>query len=52
MPLFEGLEDKEHTIKLTVSDVAANVWVKGYTTQIFALLSASDNNNCKAISLV
>jgi hypothetical protein len=51
LPLFEGLEDKAHVIKFTVSDEPANVWVKGHTVQIFALLSASDNPNCKAIKL-
>ena len=52
MSLFEGLEDKEHTIKFTVSQEPANVWVKGHTTQIFALLSASDNKNCKSVLLI
>ena len=27
--LFEGLEDKEHLLTLTVSDEVSNVWVKG-----------------------
>lgn len=52
MPLFEGLEDREHVIKFTVGDQPANKWVVGYTTQIFALLSASDNRGCKTISLI
>ena len=52
IPLFEGLEDKEHIIKFTVSNEPANVWVKGFTSQIFALLSASDNKDCKTISLI
>ena len=52
MPLFEGLEDKEHVIKFTVSEEPANVWVKGHVVQIFALLSASDNSNCKEVSLL
>lgn len=43
MPLFEGLEDKEHVLTLTVSDEPANVWVKGHMVQVFALLSASDD---------
>ena len=47
VPLFEGLEDKEHLITFTVTDVPANVWVKGHTVQIFAMLSASDNKDCK-----
>lgn len=47
MPLFEGLEDKEHLITFTVSEKPANVWVKGHTCQIFALLSASDDAKCK-----
>lgn len=49
--LFEGLEDKEHTITFTVSDEPANVWVKGHLTQIFALLSSSSNKNCKSIQV-
>ena len=52
MPLFEGLEDREHVIKFTVGEQPANKWVVGYTTQIFALLSASDNKGCKTISLI
>eukprot|EP00596_Hydrurales_sp_CCMP1899_P003781 CAMPEP_0119042780 /NCGR_PEP_ID=MMETSP1177-20130426/16151_1 /TAXON_ID=2985 /ORGANISM="Ochromonas sp, Strain CCMP1899" /LENGTH=459 /DNA_ID=CAMNT_0007009789 /DNA_START=278 /DNA_END=1657 /DNA_ORIENTATION=+ len=51
MPLFEGLEDKEHTIEFTVSEQAANRYVRGHTSQIFALLSASDNKNCKGVLL-
>lgn len=47
VPLFEGLEDKEHLITFTVTDVPANVWVKGHTVQIFAMLSASDDSGCK-----
>ena len=47
--LFEGLEDKEHTIKFTVTRDAANPYVKGHTCQIFALLSASDRSDCKDI---
>ena len=47
VPLFEGLEDKEHLITFTVSEKPANVWVRGHTCQIFALLSASDDINCK-----
>jgi len=45
--LFEGLEDKEHLITFTVTDQPANIWVKGHTVQIFALLSASNNKDCK-----
>ena len=52
MSLFEGLEDREHIIKFTVAPEPANVWVKGHTTQIFALLSASDNKNCKTVLLI
>ena len=44
VPLFEGLEDKEHIIRLTVAPEPANTWVKGHTSQIFALLSASDKD--------
>lgn len=51
VPLFEGLPDTHHTITLTVSDEPANPWVKGHTTQIFALLSASDNARCKTMAL-
>jgi hypothetical protein len=47
--LFDDLEDKEHIITFTVSDEPANVWVKGHVAQIFALLSASNNKNCKNI---
>jgi hypothetical protein len=47
MPLFEGLEDKEHVIKFTVSNEPANKWVRGHTVQIFALLSASNHHDCK-----
>lgn len=47
VPLFEGLQDKEHLITFTVTDEPANVWVKGHTVQIFALLSASDKKDCK-----
>jgi hypothetical protein len=47
MPLFEGLEDKEHVIKFTVSSEPANKWVPGHTVQIFALLSASNHIDCK-----
>ena len=49
IPLFEGLEDKEHTIKFTVTRDPANPYVKGHTCQIFALLSASDRRDCKDI---
>lgn len=42
IPLFEGLEDKEHVLKLVVSEKPANPWVPGHTVQIFALLSASN----------
>jgi len=45
--LFEGLEDKAHLITFTVTDQPANVWVKGHIVQIFALLSASDDKECK-----
>jgi hypothetical protein len=48
--LFEGLPDTEHVLTLTVSEKPANVWVKGHIAQIFALLTASDNPNCKTIS--
>ena len=51
VPLFEGLEDKEHYITFVVSDEPANPWVKGHISQIFALLSASDNDKCKSIQL-
>jgi hypothetical protein len=47
IPLYEGLTDDFHTLRLVVSDQPANPWVKGYLTQIFALLSASDNLECK-----
>lgn len=47
VPLFDGLEDKEHVITFTVTGEAANPYVKGHTCQIFALLSASDNPQCK-----
>jgi hypothetical protein len=48
MPLFEGLADTKHVLTLSVSDEPANVWVKGHTAQVFALLSASDNaEHCK-----
>lgn len=46
-----GLKDTQHTLTLVVSDEPANVWVKGHTTQIFALLSASDNLKCKSVVL-
>lgn len=49
--LFEGLEDKEHIIKFTVSNDPANTWCeacKGHTSQIFALLSASNDPTCKS----
>ncbi len=49
--LFEGLEDSSHVLKLTVSEEPANPWVKGYTAQIFALLSASDTPNCNTINI-
>jgi hypothetical protein len=48
--LFEGLPDKEHVLTLTVSEKPANVWVKGHTAQIFALLTASDNPSCKTMT--
>jgi len=47
VPLFEGLADKEHLITFRVTDTPANTWVKGHTCQIFALLSASDDPQCK-----
>lgn len=47
MPLFEGLADKEHTLTLEVGNEPANIWVKGHTVQVFAILSASDNLGCK-----
>lgn len=47
VPLFEGLKDGFHTLTLTVSDKPANPWVPGHITQIFALLSASDDLTCK-----
>jgi hypothetical protein len=47
VPLFEGLEDKDHLITFTVTDKPANTWVPGHLCQIFALLSASDDANCK-----
>ncbi len=46
VPLFEGLEDKEHVITFRVTETPANTFVKGHTCQIFALLSASDS--CKS----
>ena len=49
IPLFEGLEDKEHVLTLTVTDKPANVWVKGHMCQIFALLAASNNPDCKTV---
>lgn len=48
VPLFEGLKDTVHNITFIVSDEPANPWVKGHLTQIFALLSASDNLQCKS----
>jgi len=47
VPLFEGLADKEHLITFRVTDTPANSWVVGHTCQIFALLSASDDPNCR-----
>mgnify|MGYP000161323340 CR=1 FL=1 len=47
VPLFDNLEDKEHVVTFTVSGEAANPFVKGHTCQIFALLSASDDTDCK-----
>lgn len=47
IPLFDGLTDGLHTITFTVSDKPANPFVPGHVTQIFAVLSASDNRNCK-----
>ena len=47
VPLFEGLTDTEHLITFRVTETPANTWVKGHTCQIFALLSASDDQNCK-----
>lgn len=47
LPLFEGLEDKQHTLTLLVSDEPANVWVPGHIAQIYAILSASDDIQCK-----
>eukprot|EP00605_Chrysophyceae_sp_TOSAG23-4_P000692 GSChrysophyteH1.ASY1.ANO1.776.1 assembled CDS len=49
VPLFEGLEDKEHVITFRVTQTPANTWVPGHTCQIFALLSASDNPKCKVM---
>lgn len=47
VPLFTGLEDTLHKITFTVTEDAANPYVKGHTCQIFALLSASDDPQCK-----
>lgn len=51
IPLFEGLKDTEHELTLVISEEPANVWVKGHLVQVFALLSASDNLNCKNLTL-
>lgn len=50
MTLFEGLPDTNHVLTLTVSETPANKWVKGHIAQVFALLTASENPNCKNIS--
>jgi hypothetical protein len=47
VPLFEGLKDDFHTLTLRVSEKPANPWVKGHMVQVFALLSASDDLQCK-----
>lgn len=47
LTLFEGLSDTEHVLTLRVSAEPANVWVKGHLVQVFALLSASNNMDCK-----
>jgi hypothetical protein len=49
VPLFDGLTDGPHILTLTVADQPANVWVKGHTVQIFALLAASDNPKCRTL---
>lgn len=46
--LFEGLKDDYHTLTLRVSEQPANPFVKGHLTQIFALLSASDQLDCRS----
>jgi hypothetical protein len=51
VPLFDGLEDRQHTLELVVSDRSSNPWVKGHLVQIFALLSASNDPNCKVLKL-
>jgi hypothetical protein len=48
LTLFEGLPDTEHVLTLRVSPEPANVWVKGHLVQVFALLSASNNMDCKS----
>ena len=48
---IEGLEDKEHRITFVVSDEPANPWVKGHISQIFALLSSSNDEKCKTVKL-
>lgn len=50
MPLFEGLQDGQHELTLVVADEPANTWVKGHLVQVFAILSSSDNLNCKNAS--
>ncbi len=47
VPLFEGLDDKEHLITFRITETPANKWVPGHICQIFALLSASDDPTCK-----
>lgn len=47
IPLFEGLRDDFHNLTLVVSDTPANPWVPGHLTQIFAVLSASNQQECR-----
>lgn len=47
VPLFEGLREGFHNLTLTVSETPANKWVPGHLVQIFAVLSASDDAQCK-----
>ncbi|KAJ1440527.1 hypothetical protein B484DRAFT_443404 [Ochromonadaceae sp. CCMP2298] len=52
MTLFEDLADTAHELTLVVSNEPANTWVVGHTVQLFALLSASNNRECKNMSFV
>lgn len=51
VPLFEGLREGFHNLTLTVSETPANKWVPGHLVQIFAVLSASDDAQCKDKSI-